>query len=327
MPVKAVTDESIREAAALLRGGHLVAFPTETVYGIGANAFDERAVARIFEIKGRPSFNPVIVHVADAQAAEKLVEMDDRARAVAARFWPGPLTLILPRRDGCPVSGLCSAGLPTLAVRAPAHAVAQKLLKECGFPLAAPSANKSGTVSATTPAYVAQSFGDEIDMVLASGPCAIGLESTVLDLSGSKPAILRPGAVTAEDLAPVLGGIDIDAGNHEKPKSPGQLLRHYAPSIPLRLSAVDLIPGEALLAFGSEKFMGIRGGGAAKDLPDESRRNLSETGDLNEAAANLFRMLHELDRPDHKSIAVMNIPEQGLGIAINDRLRRAARRS
>lgn len=327
MPVKAVTNESIREAAALLRGGHLVAFPTETVYGIGANAFDGRAVARIFEIKGRPSFNPVIVHVADTQAAEKLVEMDDRARAVAARFWPGPLTMILPRRDGCPVSELCSAGLPTLAVRAPAHAVAQKLLKECGFPLAAPSANKSGTVSATTPAYVAQSFGDEIDMVLASGACAIGLESTVLDLSGAEPAILRPGAATAEDLTPVLGSVDMDDGSHEKPKSPGQLLRHYAPSVPLRLNAVDLMPGEALLAFGSEKFMGIRGGGAAKNLPDNSRRNLSETGDLNEAAANLFRMLHELDRPDHKSIAVMNIPERELGIAINDRLRRAARRS
>jgi len=327
MPVKAVTDESIREAAALLRGGKLVAFPTETVYGLGADARDGRAVARIFEIKGRPSFNPVIVHVASAQAAESLVKMDDRTRAVAARFWPGPLTLILPRRDGCPVSELCSAGLPTLAVRAPAHPAAQRLLKECGAPLAAPSANKSGTVSATTPAYVAQSFGDEVDMILAAGPCAIGLESTVLDLSGAEPVILRPGAVTAEDLVPVLGAVGLDSGNHEKPRSPGQLLRHYAPSVPLRLNAVDLAPGEALLSFGSEKFMGIRGGGAAKDLPDDARRNLSETGDLNEAAANLFRMLHELDRPDHKAIAVMNIPERGLGIAINDRLRRAAQRS
>jgi L-threonylcarbamoyladenylate synthase len=316
--------DSINEAAALLRSGGLVAFPTETVYGLGANALDGRAVARIFAAKGRPRINPVIVHVTDAGEAAKLVVMNDAARAVAAHFWPGPLTLILPRRPDCKVSELCSAGLPTLAVRAPDHPVAQDLLKAAGVPVAAPSANASGALSPTTPTHVAESLGDAVDLILAGGASAVGLESTVLDLSGDDPVILRPGAVTAEEIALVLGrAVGHDAGHHEKPKSPGQLLRHYAPRTELRLNAVDLEPGEALLAFGSDKFMGVRGGGAAKDLPDESRRNLSETGDLTEAAANLFRMLHELDRAGHKRIAVMSIPAQGLGLAINDRLSRA----
>lgn len=315
----------IAEAAGLLRAGGLVALPTETVYGLGANALDGRAVAKIFEAKGRPQFNPLIVHVPDASAAEKLVVMDERARAVAAAFWPGPLTLILPRRGDCPVSELCSAGLPTLAVRVPAHPVAQQILKEAGVPIAAPSANRSGTITATTPAHVAQSIGGAVDLIVAGGPCRVGLESTVLDLSGEHPAILRPGAIAAEDLAPVIGGVAYDTGDHGRPKSPGQMLHHYAPSIPLRLNAVDVREGEALLAFGPLKFMGVQGAGAAKDLPDSMLRNLSETGDLNEAAANLFRMLRDLDRPGHRGIAVMNIPAQGLGHAINDRLTRAAR--
>ena len=323
--ISAPTPALIKEAAGILRGGGLVALPTETVYGLGANALDGRAVAKIFAAKGRPQFNPLIVHVADTAAAEKLVRMDDRARAVAASFWPGPLTLILPRRADCAVSELCSAGLPTLAVRVPAHPVAQQLLKEAGVPVAAPSANRSGTITATTPAYVAQSLGGMVDLIIAGGACRVGLESTVLDLSGDTPAILRPGAVSAEDLEPVLGTVVYDAGDHDKPKSPGQTLRHYAPSIPLRLNAVDVAAGEALLAFGSIKFMGVRGAGAAKDLPPDRLRNLSESGDLNEAAANLFRMLHELDRPGHQGIAVMNVPAQGLGCAINDRLIRAAR--
>ena len=323
--VAASTPALIKEAAVILRGGGLVAIPTETVYGLGANALDGRAVAKIFAAKGRPQFNPLIVHVVDAAAAEKLVQMDDRARAVAAMCWPGPLTLILPRRADCPVSELCSAGLPTLAVRVPAHPVAQQLLKEAGIPIAAPSANRSGTITATTPAYVAQSLGGAVDLIIAGGACKVGLESTVLDLSGDTPAILRPGAVSAEDLAPILGAVAYDAGDHDKPKSPGQTLRHYAPSVPLRLNAVDVAAGEALLAFGSIKFMGVKGAGAAKDLPPDMLRNLSERGDLNEAAAILFRMLHELDRPGHKGIAVMSIPVQGLGRAINDRLVRAAR--
>lgn len=315
---------AIREAATLLRGGRLVAFPTETVYGLGANALDGTAVARIFSAKGRPQFNPLIVHIPDAAAVHNLVEISPDSAKIMALFWPGPLTVILPRAAKCPVSELCSAGLPTLAVRVPAHPVARALLREAGVPVAAPSANRSGTISPTTPAHVAESLGDTVDLILAAGPSDVGLESTVLDLSGNQPLILRPGAIDAEKIAAVLGQpVGYDMVNKEKPRSPGQALRHYAPSIPLRLNVVDLAPGEALLAFGSIKFMGIRGGGAAKDLSDTSLRNLSETGDLHEAAANLFRMLRELDKPVNKGIAVMNIPDTGLGIAINDRLRKA----
>ncbi len=325
MAIKIATEKTIREAAALIKEGGLVVFPTETVYGLGANALDGQAVARIFEAKGRPQFNPLIIHVCDEAAAAELVVMNEQARLVSSRFWPGPLTMILPRRDDCPVSDLCSAGLPTLAVRVPAHPVACALLKAAGMPVAAPSANKSGTLSATTPVDVSGTLGDAVDMILAAGSCPVGLESTVLDLSGGVPLVLRPGAVTAAEISAVLGEeVSYDRGDHEKPKSPGQLLRHYAPSIPLRLNAIDLEPGEALLAFGSDRFMGIKGGGSAKDLPESARENLSESGDLNEAAANLFAMLHALDQSDHKAIAVMNIPDQGLGIAINDRLSRAA---
>lgn len=324
--IAAASDRTIAEAAQILRDGGLVAFPTETVYGLGANALDGRAAARIFEAKGRPHFNPLIVHVPDLPAAADLADMDDFALLAAKRFWPGPLTLILPRRKDCPVSELCSAGLPTLAVRVPAHPAAQKLLKAAGVPVAAPSANRSGTVSPTAPAHVAESLGDSVDMILAAGPCTVGLESTVLDLAGPEPAILRPGAVTAEELSQLLDRpVTYDSGDHDRPRSPGQTLRHYAPSVPLRLNAIDLMPGEAILAFGSDKFMGVKGGGAAKGLPDTARRNLSEERDLNEAAANLFRMLRELDRPEHAAIAVMAIPDTGLGIAINDRLKRAAR--
>lgn len=324
--IKMSSPEVLREAAALLKAGQLVVLPTETVYGLGANALDGAAVARIFAAKGRPSFNPVIVHVPDAAAAQAYVMMDARAQAVAAAFWPGPLTIILPRRPDCAVSELCSAGLPTLAVRVPAHPVALALLRESGVPVAAPSANISGQVSATTPQHVATGLGDKVALILAAGPCDVGLESTVLDLSGAVPVVLRPGAVTAEQLSAVLGvSVGYDLGDHgDQVKSPGQLLKHYAPSVPVRLNAVDIMPGEALLAFGSVKFMGIKGGGRAQDLPETALRNLSDSGDLHQAAANLFRMLRELDRPEHHRIAVMNIPDQGLGIAINDRLKRAA---
>lgn len=316
--------ESIEEAASVLKAGGLVGLPTETVYGLAANALDGRAVARIFEAKNRPQFNPLIVHVPDAKEAEKYVVMTDQARAVAAEFWPGPLTLILPRKEGSGISELASAGLPTLAIRVPAHPAAQDLLKTSGLPLAAPSANASGEPSATTPRHVADSLGDNIDLIIAAGPCTVGLESTVLDLSGDIPAILRPGAITAEDLEPLLGTVSYDTGSHDKPKSPGLLLKHYAPSIPVRLKAVDVEEGEALLAFGSIKFMGVKGGGAAKDLPGHQIRNLSESGDLTEAASNLFSYIRELDNPDFTGIAVMDIPDTGLGLAINDRLQRAA---
>ncbi len=323
--IKTAGPDAIAEAARLLQAGGLVAFPTETVYGLGANALDGRAVARIFTAKGRPQFNPVIVHVPDLAGAEALAVMTPQAYDVAAAFWPGPLTLILRRREGCEISELCSAGLPTLAVRVPAHKTAQALLRASGVPIAAPSANKSGSVSPTTPVQVAESLGDAVDMVLADGPCAVGLESTVLDLSGEIPLVLRPGGVTAAQISARLGReVAHDFGTHDRPRSPGQMLRHYAPGRPVRLRAVDIAPGEALLAFGSVTFMGVKGGGAAKDLPETAFRNLSTEGDLDEAAANLFRMLHELDRPDHAGIAVMDIPDRGIGIAINDRLRRAA---
>ncbi len=322
--IKTPTPESIEEAAEILRGGGLVAFPTETVYGLGADALDGKAVAGIFAAKNRPSFNPIITHVANRHDAEKYVEADARAKGLMAAFWPGPLTLILPKKKDCGISDLVSAGLATVAIRMPSHPVALALIEKAGLPIAAPSANASGEPSATTPKHVQESLQDRVPFILAGGACTVGLESTVLDLSGDAPVIVRPGAVTAEDLETYLGKVEYDLGNHDAPKSPGQLLKHYAPSIPVRLNAVDIEPGEALLAFGSVKFMGIKGGGAAKDLPDEKFRNLSDRTDLHEAAANLFSMLRELDHPGNTRIAVMNIPDKGLGIAINDRLKRAA---
>lgn len=317
---------TIKQAAALLEAGGLVGMPTETVYGLAANALNSKAVARIFGAKGRPAFNPLICHFHSLNQIPDYADVTEQARLIAHHFWPGPLTLILPKKPGCGISDLVTAGLDTLAVRVPSHKVAQDLLRAVNVPLAAPSANISGSLSPTTPAHVVESLGHKVDMVLAAGACTVGLESTVLDLSGGTPVILRPGAITAEDIEYIFG-FEITYAHSEKgtaPKSPGMLLKHYAPDTPVRLNAIDLEPGEALLAFGSDKFMGIKGGGAAKDLPESMRRNLSESGDLHEAAANLFSMLKNLDRPEHKTIAVMSIPEKGLGIAINDRLHRAA---
>jgi L-threonylcarbamoyladenylate synthase len=307
----AATPEEIVRAAALLRAGQLVAFPTETVYGLGGDATNERAVAEIFVAKGRPRFNPLIVHVPELAAAEALVFFDDHARFVAKRFWPGPLTLVLPRRSNSGLSLLACAGLDTVAVRVPAHAVAQALLREIGRPIAAPSANRSGRVSPTEAAHVAEELGNSVALILDGGRTPVGLESTVLDLSGKTTVLLRPGGVTLEQLTKLLG--PIAAPDEGQPKSPGMLPNHYAPSLPLRLEAIGPRPGEALLAFGFEAPPGF-----AEVLW------LSRTGDLAEAAANLFAMLRRLDRPAFTGIAVMPIPEQGLGRAINDRLRRAA---
>lgn len=325
--IVAANQDSIAEAAALIAGGELAVLPTETVYGLGANALDGKAVAKIFAAKNRPSFNPLISHVADTHDAAKYVLMDDRARQIADAFWPGPLTLILPKRADSGMNDLVSAGLPTLAIRVPSHKIMQAVIKQAGVPIAAPSANASGEPSATTPKHAAESLGENVPFILAAGMCDVGLESTVLDLSGEDAVILRPGAITAEDLKPYLGTVKIDTGAHEKAediKSPGQLLKHYAPAIPVRLNAVDVEEGEALLAFGSTKFMAIKSGGNVSNLPDDALKNLSEDGDLIEAAANLFMMLRDLDSPNHKAIAVMNIPNIGLGVAINDRLHRAA---
>lgn len=302
--------------------------PTETVYGLGADATNDAAVAKIFEAKGRPQFNPLISHVASTDQAREYVEMNDMALELAAHFWPGPLTMILPRVQGCKLSDLTSAGLPTSAIRVPSSKAALDLIRASGVPIAAPSANASGTISPTTPAHVAESLGDSIDMILADGACAVGLESTIVDVTGDAPIILRPGGVTADQISDVLG-MPIkthvhDAGDESAPKSPGLLLKHYAPNIPVRLNAIDVHDGEALLAFGSIKFMGLKNGGGAASLPDTQIRNLSENGDLHEAAANLFRMMRELDNANHGGIAVMNIPNDGLGAAINDRLLRAS---
>lgn len=312
--VVAADDETIAAAAQRLAAGELVAFPTETVYGLGGDATSDRAVARIFEAKGRPRFNPLIVHVPDAEAARALVTFDARADRLAARFWPGALTLVLPRRQDCTVSLLASAGLDSLAVRAPRHAVAHALLVAFGRPIAAPSANASGRVSPTTAEHVVRSLGTRVAMILDGGRCPVGVESTVVDLTGATPVLLRPGGVTAEDLTGAIGPLAAPApGQGRGPKSPGMLASHYAPDLPLRLDAWDVRPGEALLAFGA----GTIPGAAAVE-------NLSPGGDLEEAAANLFAMLRALDRPGLTGIAVMPIPERGLGRAINDRLRRAA---
>jgi L-threonylcarbamoyladenylate synthase len=303
--------EAIGRAAGLLRAGRIVAFPTETVYGLGGDATNERAVAEIFAVKGRPRFNPLIVHIPGLTEADAYAEFNASARRLALQFWPGPLTLVLRRRDGSGLSLLASAGLDTVAIRAPAHPTAQAVLRETGRPIAAPSANRSGRVSPTTAAHVAEELGDRVALILDGGPTPVGLESTVLDLSGEAPALLRPGAVTVEELTKLLG--PIAAPGLARPKSPGMLASHYAPARPVRLAATEARPGEALLAFGPDAPPGF-----AKTLW------LSRSGDLAEAAANLFAMLRQLDRPSFTGIAVMPIPEHGLGRAINDRLCRAA---
>jgi L-threonylcarbamoyladenylate synthase len=304
--------ENIAAAARLLAEGELVAFPTETVYGLGADATNDEAVARIFEAKGRPRFNPLIVHAADVAAARADVRFDRRAEILAERFWPGALTLVLRRRPDCRVSLLASAGLDSLAVRVPRHPVARALLVACGRPVAAPSANASGRISPTTAAHVAESLGATVAMILDGGRCPIGVESTVLDLTAPTPTLLRPGGVTEEDLVAAIGPMaSSDSAATAAPKSPGQLASHYAPELPLRLDAAAPRPGEALLAFGPAPLAALM-------------ENLSPAGDLVEAAANLFAMLRALDRSGATGIAVMPIPEHGLGRAINDRLRRAA---
>lgn len=316
MSVVAADLPAIEAAAALLRAGELVAFPTETVYGLGADAGDDAAVARIFAAKQRPRFNPLIVHVDGIAAAERLVRMDGRARALAERYWPGPLTLVLPRRDDAPLSLLVSAGLDTVAIRAPDHAVARALLRAAGRPIAAPSANVSGRISPTTAAHVAAELDQRVAMVLDGGRCGIGIESTILDLSGNAPRLLRPGGVPAEEIEAELGPLaPPPTGVETLPRAPGLLRRHYAPDRPLRLNARTIGRDEALLAFGPE-------------VPETAHSliaNLSPGGDLVEAAGNLFAMLRSLDEaPGYSAIAVASIPDQGLGRAINDRLRRAA---
>lgn len=307
--------KSIARATELLRDGKLVAFPTETVYGLGGDATNDKAVSAIYAAKGRPQFNPLIIHVAETAALDGLIEWNDTARLLAQQFWPGPLTLVLPRHKNATISLLASAGLDTLAVRVPSHPVALQLLRAVERPLAAPSANASGKLSPTTPLHVAESLGDKVHLILAGGKTQIGVESTVLNLATARPTLLRPGGVTKEQLVSLLGPIeDISSTSSDAPASPGMLASHYAPNIPLRMNADAVAPNEALLAFGPDRL--IKGGAV--------RLNLSPDGDLQEAAANLFAMLRQLDQPGLKGIAVMPIPHTGLGVAINDRLKRAS---
>lgn len=314
MSIVPVTPQNIARAAALLREGQLVAFPTETVYGLGADATNGIAVARIFEAKGRPRFNPLIAHVAGVAQAEEIGRLGAVSRRLAHAFWPGPLTLVVERQRECPVSELATAGLDTIAIRVPSHPVANMLLAAAGCPVAAPSANRSGHVSATEASHVEADLGDAVALVLDGGRTEHGVESTVLDVSGERPTILRPGAITREALAEVLGDLPGSAAPvAARPLSPGQLESHYAPVARVRLGATDVRPGEALLAFGPVPF--------AHEGPVI---NLSEGGDLRIAAACLFSALRELDRSGAETIAVMPIPDEGLGEAINDRLARSA---
>ncbi|KEO52604.1 L-threonylcarbamoyladenylate synthase [Thioclava pacifica] len=300
------------KAAELLREGALVAMPTETVYGLAGDARNDRAVAEIFAAKGRPRFNPLIVHMASLEAVEEIAVVSDAARQIAARFWPGPLTIVLPLRADSGLSDLVTAGLDTVAIRLPAHPVARALLEAFGGPIAAPSANPSGKISPTTAQHVLDGLSGKIAAVLDGGACEVGVESTILSLD--PPALLRPGGIAAEELEMVLGAPLPIGGDASKPNAPGQLKSHYAPGAAVRLEAMQPRPDEIWIGFGADC--------AGADL------NLSPKGELTEAAANLFAMLREGDalarRREAGTLAFAPIPETGLGRAINDRLRRAA---
>jgi L-threonylcarbamoyladenylate synthase len=300
---------AIVAAAACLAAGGLVAFPTETVYGLGADAGNGEAVARLYAAKGRPRFNPLIAHIGSLEAARRLGRFDATAEMLAAAFWPGPLTLVLPKRPDAGVADLALAGLDSVAVRVPAHPVARALLAAFDGPVVAPSANRSGHVSPTDATHVLADLRGRIDMVLDGGPCPVGLESTIVACLDT-PTLLRPGGLPREAIEHVLGrALTVAKSDDETPLAPGMLASHYAPKARLRLDAATAEPGEALLGFGPAP---------------PATLNLSPRGDLIEAAANLFSHLRALDASGAKRIAVMKVPHEGLGEAINDRLKRAA---
>ena len=319
MPVELATRmldanrDTIAAAANVLAAGGLVAFPTETVYGLGADATNGAAVARLYAAKGRPRFNPLIAHVADARAALRLAQFSDEAKLLAGVFWPGPLTLVLPKQDDCPVSELATAGLDSIAVRAPDHPVARDLLKAFGKPVVAPSANQSGHISPTLAEHVRVDLDGRIDLIIDGGPASVGVESTIVSFL-TVPTLLRPGGLPRDAIERVLGHAlaEAEPRSDDAPLAPGMLASHYAPRAPVRLNAIGARPGEALLAFGPAAP------GAELSL------NLSPTGDLVEAAANLFSHMRALDASGVSGIAVMPIPTEDLGEAINDRLARAA---
>jgi len=312
---------AVQRAARVLAAGGLVAFPTETVYGLGADATNGEAVARLYDAKGRPAFNPLIAHVADAGAARTLARFDHAAERLAAAFWPGPLTLVLPRGADCPVAELAIAGLDTIAVRVPAHPVARTILAAFGRPVVAPSANRSGHVSPTTAQHVLADLRGRIELIVDGGATPMGLESTIVACLG-EPTLLRPGALPRAEIERIVPLTDPPAAAAQStdeeaaPLAPGQLASHYAPRARLRLDAVSVDAGEALLAFGPAPPNGVTQAAAAL--------NLSPRGDLIEAAANLFSHLRALDACGATTIAVMPVPHEGLGEAINDRLQRAA---
>jgi L-threonylcarbamoyladenylate synthase len=313
-------EAAVATAARSLAEGRLVAFPTETVYGLGADAANPAAIARLYEAKGRPSFNPLIAHVGDLGAGMRIGRFDATAIALANAFWPGPLTLVLPRTDDCAVADLATAGLETIAIRVPAHPVARAILRAFGGPVVAPSANLSGHVSPTTAAHVQSDLAGRIDLIVDGGAVEVGVESTIVGCFDT-PMLLRPGGVPRGEIERVLGhalvqppdDADSDSG---QPLAPGMLASHYAPRTPVRLNAETIETGEALLAFGSGAVPGRDSGTVVM--------NLSAQGDLTEAAANLFGYLRALDARGARAIAVMPVPHHGLGEAINDRLRRAA---
>ncbi|MGP9812415.1 L-threonylcarbamoyladenylate synthase [Rhodopseudomonas sp. NSM] len=312
-------DAAASAAADCLRGGGLIGFPTETVYGLGADAANPAAVARLYAAKGRPSFNPLIAHVANLNAARKIARFDAIALKLAEAFWPGPLTLVLPKTECCTVCDLATAGLDSVAVRIPAHPVAQAILRAFGGAVVAPSANRSGHVSPTAAAHVLADLDGRIDLIVDGGPVDVGVESTIVSCLGA-PRLLRPGGVPREAIERLLGVALAEpqptpAGD-DAPLAPGMLASHYAPRAQVRLDASEVRPGEALLAFGPVALPGAETAAAI--------RNLSPAADLTEAAANLFGFLRELDAGGARAIAVMPIPHHGLGEAINDRLRRAA---
>ena len=298
---------AIEEAAALIRDGQTVAVPTETVYGLAGRADSGDAVARIYGAKGRPSFNPLIVHVGEMAQAELLAVFDDTARQLAKAFWPGPLTLVLPVRATAPLASLTTAGLDTIALRTPAHRAMRDLLEAAGLPLAAPSANASGSISPTRAEHVARSLDGRIPFIIDDGPTSLGLESTIVAIVGGKVRLLRPGPITADDISRIAGPVSV-RDEAEAISAPGQMASHYAPSKPVRLNATEARAGEWLIGFG----------------PVAGDASLSRAGDLVEAAARLFDLLHEADMQDRPAIAIAPVPEDGLGLAINDRLKRAA---
>ena len=312
MNIYPTNDENIEKAAKLLQNGGVVAMPTETVYGLAANVYNSKAVANIFAIKGRPTFNPLISHIAEIDFLKEYAQTDERVMALAQKYWPGPLTFVLNRIDNNPALDLVSAGLRTITVRMPNHPVALKLIKKAGVPLAAPSANASQTMSPTTAEHVFESLGEKVDMILDGGACQVGVESTIIDVTGKEVVMLRAGGISLEELEKFLGEkVLISDGNPDKPNSPGQLLKHYAPSHNFRINAETPNDGEFYIGFGN----------ISSDI------NLSPSGDLREAASNLFAYLHLADKQvGIKGIAMAPIPNVEIGMAINDRIKRAAKK-